>query len=573
MPIQKLFSILAFVGTALLLDACSGGGSATTGCVTIDQSRSSALPGCGTAAAATDTGNTPTPPKLSSTAPPSITLEVGASATFTIAGGVAPYTVSTTNNLVLAASVSGNTLIITALHSGAGQATVVDKAGTTFSVSVNVTAPPPLFSTAPDTIVVKSGATTSFLVGGGTGPYTVSSSDTSVLTASLSGANLTLTGGAGGAAKAVVVDSTGASITINVTVGTVTSLFTTAPATLTVTAPSTSTYAVGGGKPPYTATSSNPGIATASVAGTALTIAGVTTGRATIYLTDVLGNASTIAVAVGNANDLYTTAPPAVTLVAGAGDSYIVGGGTAPYTVTSSNTSVLTASLAGATMTLHAVIPGNAQVAVSDSAGHTTLVNVTAAPTALKVLDVEPNTATATVGDVLTFRVGGGSPGYQVAVNNPTVLGVTPATVTADGGNFTAKLLTAGATSIVVIDSSGATFPFTVTAGAATPQLRLSPSRFAIAESYLQPITLNAYGGVGPYRAFTSDLQKSSVTVDGSTVTVGMGTAGTHCFPSPLAANDTHQTYEVTITVVDSTGASATSVMVIQDNLPTPTCP
>jgi hypothetical protein len=84
----------------------------------------------------------------------------------------------------------------------------------------------------------------------------------------------------------------------------------------------------------------------------------------------------------------------------------------------------------------------------------------------------------------------------------------------------------------------------------------------SLAETYATPITIIIQNGTGPYKGYTSDSVLSSVTVAGSTLTVGVGTQGNRCI-TPIAA---YGTYAITITVVDALGASATSVLTIQDN-------
>jgi len=97
--------------------------------------------------------------------------------------------------------------------------------------------------------------------------------------------------------------------------------------------------------------------------------------------------------------------------------------------------------------------------------------------------------------------------------------------------------------------------------------LALSPSALTIGETYASPIALNIQHGTGPYKAFTSDLVLSSVSVTGSTLTVGLGTQGNRCI-TPSAA---YGTYDITITVVDALGASAVSTLTIKDT--NGTCP
>jgi hypothetical protein len=100
--------------------------------------------------------------------------------------------------------------------------------------------------------------------------------------------------------------------------------------------------------------------------------------------------------------------------------------------------------------------------------------------------------------------------------------------------------------------------------------LRLSPSAFLVGENELGTIALNIFGGTPPYTALSSDLLTSSVSVVGSVLNTTPGTSLTRCInPVTDATPPVYVlggTYAVTFTVIDSLGASGTSVMTIKDN-------
>lgn len=187
-------------------------------------------------------------------------------------------------------------------------------------------------------------------------------------------------------------------------------------------------------------------------------------------------------------------------------------------------------------------------------------------------LAVLPGAATANVGDVLSFQITGGAPGYTVNINNAGIATVFPATVPASGGTFTATLINAGSTLISIVDSSGAATSITLTVNQSSTLLRLSPSALLVGENDQTPITLYVHGGSAPYTARTSDLRMSGVSIAGtaasSSLIVAVGSNGSRCI-NPVDAENKYVrsgTYPVTITVVDSVGAFATSIMTIQDN-------
>ncbi|MFD2270640.1 hypothetical protein ACFS07_04545 [Undibacterium arcticum] len=80
-----------------------------------------------------------------------------------------------------------------------------------------------LFTTAPSAVTMTSGGSATYTVGGGTAPYTATSGNTSAVTTTLAGTTLTINSIAAtsilaGAVPIAIVDSTGKSVTINVTV-------------------------------------------------------------------------------------------------------------------------------------------------------------------------------------------------------------------------------------------------------------------------------------------------------------------------------------------------------------------
>ena len=70
---------------------------------------------------------------------------------------------------------------------------------------------------------------------------------------------------------------------------------------------------------------------------------------------------------------LFWSAPSAVTVAIGASPTYTIGGGVAPYLVSSSSAGVATASVSGTTLTINGVSQGSALITVTDSTGSSSL--------------------------------------------------------------------------------------------------------------------------------------------------------------------------------------------------------
>lgn len=161
------------------------------------------------------------------------TCSYGAKVDYIIHGGTAPYTVTSTSPGV--ATVSPATVLTNGAGFTAtthddfcpGTATfdIKDATGRTIGATLenkkgSVAAPPPVafYVTAPASVTIAAGASAAFKALGGTSPYYVSSSNTGVAQASISGANLTIDGVATGTASIVVADSKGTTKSITVTV-------------------------------------------------------------------------------------------------------------------------------------------------------------------------------------------------------------------------------------------------------------------------------------------------------------------------------------------------------------------
>ena len=502
---------------------------------------------------------------LYTTAPSSITVAIGSAwaQTYSIDGGTGPYTVTSSNTLIATVAMAGNNYIVTGVSAGTTNILIRDSAGATMNVSVSVAVASslPLYTTAPPSLTLgigPVGADQPYLVGGGTGPYTATSDNSNVAAVSLQGVNLTITGLTAGTASIFVRDSAGTIVTLRVTVvgAAIVPLFTTAPPSVTIAISSTQTYGVGGGTGPYTATSSNASVADVSLVGNSLKVTGITAGAANVVIRDSQGATVNVAVTVPAASTvpLFTTAPPSVTIAIGSTQTYGVGGGTGPYTATTSNSTVADVSLVGNSLKVLGLKAGSASIVVRDAVGASTTVAVTVG---LTPLSVTPNSATGIIDDILVATIVGGAPPYRASVGN--ILVATASIVGSD--QLTIQLKQTGQTVITVLDANNQSAPYSVTSNAATPGIRLSPSVLTVSEKDNQAITLSVYGATGSISVFSSDIALLRAAVVGSKVSVTTGSNGTRC----VAANT-----PVVITVVDSTGASALATVTIADN---GTCP
>ena len=442
--------------------------------------------------------------------------------------------------------------------------------------SSGVTAGQGLFTTAPANLTIGVGAAESFTVGGGAAPYTVNSTNTSIVVVALKDKILTIGGLKVGTAVVTLRDNTGSTVSISVTVTPSETFFTTAPGQLNVALNTTLSYTVGGGVPPYTATSSNVSIARAQVSGNTLSITGVAVGTATIILRDSAGFAFSIGVTVDTGRPLFTTAPSSLTVGFGAANarSFTIGGGAGPYTVSSANTNIATATLsANGTLTITGVNTGSTTVQVRDVSGAT--VNIAVAVRA-ESLGLNPTTFNAFVGDILYSVITGGKPPYTTVSGFPDALEADVGNVDSAGG-FTpdpnGNILrvrvrqVVGNGGVVVRDANGNTANLSVTSTAATNQINLSPNSLSIPES-VGSVTLMLYGAQGTTTLFSSDPAIATVpaSVTGSSSGVPI--------PVTIICNPDGNSPTVQITAIDQTGAlGQATINLLESSSGTPCTP
>ena len=502
---------------------------------------------------------------------------------FTISGGVAPYSAQSSNSTVATGSVAGTSLSVVPLADGAASVVVTDAKGAQVTIAVTVAsgAPADLFTTAPATLTMSPSVTPrQFTIGGGVAPYSVQSSNTGAVRATVAGTSLDVTAVADGSASVVVTDAKGMRVTIAVTVtsSTPADLFTTAPSALTMSPSVTRLFVIGGGVAPYSVQSSNSGAVTATVvAGTSLNMTSVADGAASVVVTDAKGTRVTIAVTVTSSTpaDLFTTAPSALTMSPNSTRVFAIGGGVARYQAVSSNLQVVNAGVLGTALTLTAPVgaTGTATVFVTDSKGNSVSLSVTVS-SAAQPLSLSPDAITIPVDlpEGARIRIIGGAAPFTVTSGIPAALGaVVVPTTTVDGVTtyevaLTPKLM--ADVDLVVVDSAGQTAKMRVTINAGTTGIRLSVNALRLSERDVnRTIVFGVYGAIGNIRVFTDDVKRTSVVATQATVatapTVSVTTASLadlNVSALLLASKD------ITITVVDSNNNIATAVITIVAN-------
>ena len=533
------------------------------------------------------------------TAPPAITVSPGVlnAQTYEIRGGAAPYTVTSGNVAVATVSQADNLFTVTGLGVGVANVQITDRLGATFPVAVTVASG----ATAPLTVSPLAAAGTvgdviRFEIRGGTPVYTATVANENVASDAAFGEGttaFTFKMTAIGSSSIAVIDSLGQVQNVNVTAQNVnlTPLFTSAPSppalvNLAVGVPQT--FTVGRGSGTYLFASSDPAVVTVPAASsTQLLLTPVGVGSATVSVTDSAGVRTTLFnIVVGGVQSLVLTAGQTVTMGLSAGaTTYGIVGGRTPYRAVSTNAGVVSVSPPGLTsnLVLSPVAAGTANVVVTDAAGTQVSLAVTVTQSGVVDMSVSPASLAANVGEELVLTITGGSAPYTVNVGNPAIADRLTASPGASPARFRVK--NAGATTITVLDSAGQVRVVSVTATQTATQVRMSPTTLQLAETYqlgvpgeASNLSLTVFGGTGPFVAYTTDPQRTSVSVCDNVVTVSQGTGLTLCSDPGVTKYDLVPTppsnpnqaavraFDIILTVVDSLGASATAKFVIIDD-------
>lgn len=400
-------------------------------------------------------GKTPNGAALFTSAGTSLQILPGQSQTFTVGGGTPPYLVSTSSG-ALSATIVGTVLTVTGSSGGgAGSVIVSDNAGAKVKIDVTVGTGITLFTSAPSQISVPAGSIIPdtapyFTIGGGSGVYSVSSSNNAVAYAAMNGNYFLIGGVAAGTATVSVTDSGGALVTINVTVTAgSSSLGTTMPGTVNLPIAQAVTYTVSGGTPPYSVLSDSIGIATVVQNGNLFTVTGIGAGTANIYIYDALNRATPIKNAVTvtpAAVSKLTVVPGNSTGNVGETLNFAVTGGVPPYSVLNSNNSIATLSVASGGATFSGLLNniGMTQVSVTDSAGTSQVINVTVAQNGPNLrLSPSAFSISGLYNGAVTLYVYGGTPPYTAYTSDLNMGTVTVSTLSAT--NPTTGLFTVSA--------------------------------------------------------------------------------------------------------------------------------
>lgn len=310
-----------------------------------------------------------------------LTLGAGESRTFTITGGVGPYTIASADNSV--AMVTGQTnasVTVTGRAKGTVPLLITDNTGATLTVNVTVAVAD--LAVNPSTATGQVGSEVMLSIVGGVGPYTATSSLPSVATVTVTGDTARVALRAEGTSSLTFKDSTGMSFVVDVTATVTIPKLVVSPTSGTGQAGTSLVFTVVSGVGPYTAVSSNPTVASTSVNGSTVRVSLLSGGASTITVMDSKGQfaavtATSTAAPVPPATFAVTPTSQTVASEETAAVTYQLTGGVGPFVamVNGSDLSIASASVSGRTLSVNVGSSGgrcvdtqrNVQVLVTDT--------------------------------------------------------------------------------------------------------------------------------------------------------------------------------------------------------------
>lgn len=349
-----------------------------------------------------------------------ITIPTEETATVDVNGGTGVYTITSNSNpSVINASISGNVVTLYASDvAGTASLTVcssdLSSCGViTITVGTNSNNSTLIFSDTAPSLSVNQSMTVSII--GGVAPYYISSnSNSDVVEALVSNNIITLSGVGSGSADLTVCSNNSACDALPVTVGSTSSgALTLGQTGVTVASGQSDAVTVSGGSGTYYVSSnSNGSVASAAVNGESVVVSGVAAGTDNVSVCSSDGLCSTIYVTVtGSTTTVTTNTGSSLTLTqvlsVGQGVNILLSGGSAPYTISSSQGSFFSAAInSGDVLTLAGLSAGESSVTVCSSNGicMPVYVDVTmaAAPSSASQYDFTTLLTYGSTGDAVT---------------------------------------------------------------------------------------------------------------------------------------------------------------------------
>ena len=472
--------------------------------------------------------------------PTDLVIPVGLDAVAKISGGQPPYRVAGGIPAAITAVIQGDELHIKGSLASELEISVIDAAGQTVKVKVEINTATTSIRLSPSQVSVSENDTQpiQFSIFGATGAICVFTSDPTFLQPTVPGCatRTTVTLETGTRGSRCVTNTTPVLLTVvdaNRSVGTAQITIvdngscgnlSVLPATAQVQTGATTQLVLKGGSGRYVVSSDNPRVATATASGVVVVVTGgAVAGNATITIRDESDTSKVVTLPVtvtaGTTPGLpsLTTSPQTVTLQSGASADVLLSGGSGRYDFAVSNSATASATLTGNKLTITAgAVNGMATVTVRDQAdpSRSVVVSVTVNGGAgsSTTLAASPQALTVQSGAAADVLLSGGSGKFDFAVSNTAV-----ATAKLDGNKLTVTAgTTSGSATVTVRDQADqvrmVVIAVTVITGAA-PVKPMAASPSAATGSVSETLQFLLQNGTAPYSVVVSNPSIATVTL------------------------------------------------------------
>lgn len=150
--------------------------------------------------------------------PATVTVEVGKTADVKLAGGTEAYTVKSSDEKTATAVVNKSTITVTGIKEGKATVTITDANKLTAALPVTITAKTADVTLDKTSAEIGVGKTATVTIQTGTSPFTATSKDSKIATASVKDKTVTIKGVKAGTTTVTVSDKNKKTATISVTV-------------------------------------------------------------------------------------------------------------------------------------------------------------------------------------------------------------------------------------------------------------------------------------------------------------------------------------------------------------------
>lgn len=219
-----------------------------------------------------------------------------------------------------------------------------------------------------------------------------------------------------------------------------------------------------------------------------------------------------------NPSNFKVNAPAEATLAVGSKFTYSISGGLAPYLVTNSAPTVVTAVVVGSSLEITPLRSGTADITVGPTGGGASFAMALTVASSANPLQVQaPDTVTLQVGNSGSYTILGGAAPYRAVSSAPSVISASVV-----GSNLQVVASALGSATVAVYDSSSsAPVQRTFTAVSTTAFFSTAPSALAMGNGTSRSFTVS--GGVAPYYVASSNSAVADASLSGGNLTIVAG--------------------------------------------------